>query len=749
MRHLHGSGKPRGKCVSPGQRNRNINPIMMKSKQEQEKHTRPGDFRPIIISLAAVLIGIVLVIAFHAVPFRGLILFLLAFVAFVLPGLALGKVLLPFSSKNPTGFFFSCAVGLALSSLIGVVLAYCFGWRPLLLLIILVAASIIALVIQRKRRSPLHANGNLSPWQSREFAALLVFLIIAASFLILPFRNVGAKIGDEYRYAWLFGHDFINRGALSTSISHGVPPAHMYFSGAALRYYYLAYILPAFVYSVSKETVPIFGLMQMTCLAYSLLLVCIIFSFFRSLVRKTAAFISVMALALIAYSYMGLFVFGRCILQKVLSLPYPVTHPPVNWKETLMSFTPFSHTFYRFFLVEPQAVLGICLMLVIIHLTISKPLRTRSIFVSSLLGILIGLELGAEAMTAAVLVAWFSIVGLLDIVKLKGRRGPMFASMVVSGAGAVAIFLPLLAIGMFSTKSGSTNIQFALHKVFLLGGPLYLLLDYGPMSIFGILGLVACARSKGDRDGLSGGFGILLWVSLFMILFVRNPVEADFGLLKGARILPIPLLLFSGCFFENLRRRTSLAAFAWMIAIAAIPTLFTDLRTASNVRDPYHTTYVRKADYEACRWIKRNTPTDAIIQSNPNYPAADVRAFKGNYNFSLISIFAERPMAAGDWKLTQLQHDFPHKARARYNDIIRMFQTADLQEAVRIIRDCDVDYIYIGQLEKRLYPEGAKKFHNHSRLFRNVYSRNGVNVYQVVRPQGIDPGGTPVGQISP
>lgn len=721
----------------------------MRPEQKQQRHGRSHDYRAIVISEAAVLMGIVLLIALHAVPARGLVIFLFAFAAFVLPGLALGRILLPLSFRSPTGLFLSCAVGLALSSLIAVLLTYWFGWQPVLLFTVLVVPSVVALVVHRDRRGLLQNGNSASPWDSRDVAVLLAFLIIAALFLVLPFRNLGAKVGDEYRYAWLFGHDFITRGALTASISHGVPPAHIYFSGAALRYYYLAYALPAFVYSLSKQTLPIFGLLQVICLAYSMLLVCIMFSFFRNLLTKRASLAWVMALALVSYSYMGLFVFGRWILQKVLSLPYPVTHPPANWKETLMTFTPFSHTFYRFFLVEPQAVLGICLMLVIIYLTIVNPLRTRSVLMSVFLGILIGLELGVEAMTAAALVLWFSFVGLWDIVKLKDGRGAAFASMVVSGASAAAIFLALLGIGMFSMKSGGTNIQFAVHKVFLLGGPLYLLLDYGPMSILGAIGLVACARSKSETDGVSRSFGILLLVSLLMILFVRNPLESDFGLLKGARILPIPLLLFSGLFFDNRKRQTRLPFWVWVITLAAIPALFTDLRTASDIRNPYLTTYVSLADHEACEWIKANTPTDSVIQSNPAYPTFDAPAFKGNYSFPLISIFAERQMASGGWKLTQLQHDFPGDARIRYQDIIRMFQTEDLQEALEIIKECNIDYLYIGPLEERLYPEGAKKFRDQSGLFQNVYSRNGVNVYHVLTKRQGHSGGNLLEGISP
>jgi uncharacterized membrane protein len=153
-------------------------------------------------------------------------------------------------------------------------------------------------------------------------------------------------------------------------------------------------------------------------------------------------------------------------------------------------------------------------------------------------------------------------------------------------------------------------------------------------------------------------------------------------------------------------------------------TLFVDIYSASNVKDESNTTFINPADYAACQWIKRNTPLGATVQCEPEYP--------GVYGYSLISCFAERAMVVGESKLGRTLHVLNgyEFSESRKRDIRRMFSATDISVSLEVIEKYDISYVYVGSLEKTLYPEGVMKFGQNDHLFTNVYSNEEVTVYQ-------------------
>ena len=135
------------------------------------------------------------------------------------------------------------------------------------------------------------------------------------------------------------------------------------------------------------------------------------------------------------------------------------------------------------------------------------------------------------------------------------------------------------------------------------------------------------------------------------------------------------------------------------INIACSPFFFTDNYIASDVSNP--STYVRKADIEATNWIKKNLPLEAIIQAEPNYPEIENEK-KPLYSYSLIPIFAERRTAIGEWKASSQEHSRPSEVRERFHSVKKMFFTTDIYECVQILKKYNIEYIYIGELEKNV-----------------------------------------------
>jgi uncharacterized membrane protein len=164
------------------------------------------------------------------------------------------------------------------------------------------------------------------------------------------------------------------------------------------------------------------------------------------------------------------------------------------------------------------------------------------------------------------------------------------------------------------------------------------------------------------------------------------------------------------------------------LILLGLPSLFSDNFIASDIYS--RSTYVCYSDMEAAKWIKRNVPKEAIIQAEPNYPEkqGDNTSL---YPYSFIPIFAERRTAIGEWRVSHQEHSRTNEVGKRFHSIKKMYSTPNLGESVEIIRRYKIDYIYIGELEREMYPDGMAKFMN-SNHFQLIYSKGNVAIYKFV-----------------
>ena len=61
-----------------------------------------------------------------------------------------------------------------------------------------------------------------------------------------------------------------------------------------------------------------------------------------------------------------------------------------------------------------------------------------------------------------------------------------------------------------------------------------------------------------------------------------------------------------------------------------------------------------------------------------------------------------------------------------------LFATHDIDEAYGYCRRLGIDYLYVGDVERAAYGEGAEKFGRHPARFRRVFGNAGVQIYQVL-----------------
>jgi YYY domain-containing protein len=145
------------------------------------------------------------------------------------------------------------------------------------------------------------------------------------------------------------------------------------------------------------------------------------------------------------------------------------------------------------------------------------------------------------------------------------------------------------------------------------------------------------------------------------------------------------------------------------------------------------TTIKLSYDYDALQWMQRNiegSPVIAEAHSDNPYRSIGAR----------VAMFTGLPAIIGwDFHQRQQRAVLPGTlVGERIADVTALYNTTDINEAMRIIAKYDVKYIYAGQLEWVYYnPQGLVKFDQmvDQGLLEEVYRNEGVSIYKVVDSQ--------------
>ncbi|MDX1663197.1 MAG: DUF2298 domain-containing protein, partial [Candidatus Promineifilaceae bacterium] len=145
-------------------------------------------------------------------------------------------------------------------------------------------------------------------------------------------------------------------------------------------------------------------------------------------------------------------------------------------------------------------------------------------------------------------------------------------------------------------------------------------------------------------------------------------------------------------------------------------------------------------DYHALRWMQRHIPGSPVVaEANPPNLGEAYRS-----TGSRVAVYTGLPTIIGwDWHQTQQRAALPSAAiRDRMADNAALFNTTLTGEALSLVEEYDVSYIYVGPLERIYYdPEGLAKFDEmaNAGLLRVVYDEQGVTIYQVMGEQYATP----------
>ncbi len=127
-------------------------------------------------------------------------------------------------------------------------------------------------------------------------------------------------------------------------------------------------------------------------------------------------------------------------------------------------------------------------------------------------------------------------------------------------------------------------------------------------------------------------------------------------------------------------------------------------------------------DYQAIRWLQENVRGTPVLAEAPigYYREFGVRASSFTGLPTLVGMH-ESEQRWG-WQVG------PRSAQAR-----NLYHTVNLEETMDLIRELDVEYVYVGPLERTEYPQAHVKFERLSELgtLSPVYRNDLVTIYQV------------------
>ena len=144
---------------------------------------------------------------------------------------------------------------------------------------------------------------------------------------------------------------------------------------------------------------------------------------------------------------------------------------------------------------------------------------------------------------------------------------------------------------------------------------------------------------------------------------------------------------------------------------------------AAEYNDPNGTIDL-SADYDAIRWLQANVQGSPVV----------LEGLTPNYRWGgRISIYTGLPSVVGwRWHQEQQRWGYRRAVGERARDVDRIYATREPDEALDLMRKYNVEYVYLGRLERLYYPAaGLAKFDGDTAPFLDeVYRTDQVRIYR-------------------
>ena len=659
--------------------------------------------------------GLLVVVTFAAcfmlAEVRIVVTVISVYAVFVFPGV------LYFSRRglsNIDSVLYGVPLGLCTSGLIVITSAAVTKWNlGTLIAAYVISLSALALGRSGKVEVPIEENHDHKDHSIPQSVFALIFVFVLLVFI--PLFLAGRLTPNGYAFTGLFGHDFILRGHYAVALARAVPPENFFFDGQLVKNYYLLwYTLPATVYKLLGMSGDIRKIVSIICMLnvpiFFLLLFRSLAAFIRdnhhSLIdsRKKKVLIFSFGVILFSYSYHWVFFFFKKAVDSW----------GIGWLSHYTDQMGFlSQSWFRDFLFDPQLVLALMMMLLIIRIMREKNSWSRGLLVGIILSGIALSDLPAFFMFSS---AYFLFMGWMFIRK---RETIILVDVVASAVTGLVIAGVMVLMGIFSLQEYSNSIIIRPYLAVIVLSPVFLMLHFGGTAITGVLGMIRKVREDDHVFML-----FLTATSLLFMFFVTEVLDGNAFLRKSIQIIRLPIVLFTGYYLARVSARRWLAAIIVLLVIA-VPTVFTDVYAVTRGGVAGETTYIRPAEMEAAFWLRDHTADTSVVQSLIDYPG-------GRFSYSLTVCFGERKAALAHWKIAYLLYPNVDAIRKRVQQIEAIFMTKDDDKRYAAARDLRINYILISDKERRYFPGCESRVSRDTRRFKRVFGNEEVRIYEVL-----------------
>jgi hypothetical protein len=562
----------------------------------------------------------------------------------------------------------------------------------------------------------------LPEWGKAEARTLVLLLLLVPAVFVLPFKNLGARDAEGNRfYRAYFTADFIWHTALTAELTkYQMPPINPYVGDRTIQYYWTYFLVPAVIANEGPPPLrDVETLLKLNALCSGILFVASLILVTWSASLSTAGTALAVFIAVAAASAEGLYATWN-LISRGRSLA-----GLTNLNIDAMSAWDFSglriDSLVRSMWYNPQhsmsAALGLLAMPVAGHSGVAAPFGGI---------ILAGLALALSTTFNPLIGGLFSVIyGAVIAADAIGSR--QFRPILRHAAAALLVGAAVLwCVGNDMVEGAGDVVRFGLGGDARNAPFVTMVLSLGPLMAAAFAGLWSWQVPRRLWPPIAGA--ILGFLVFYLVRLSVNDAYIGF---RAGQLLQLMLPALAAAFFGRLwvgRWRGVAIACAALLMIAGLPTTLIDVYNAQDIDNRrmgpgFHWTItITPAEQEAYRWLRANTPAEAIVQMDP--------VAHGRETWSQLPTFAWRRMAAARPISLMTIPAYEERSRSAH----RIYASKDPVVAADLARELGIDYIYIGPAEEKANPPGSlAKFLTRPDLFTPVFANGGTKIYEVRR----------------
>jgi hypothetical protein len=563
--------------------------------------------------------------------------------------------------------------------------------------------------------------------QPHDRLVLLLALLVVPLIVARPFSLVGAEIPEGHVYRAYFTADYVWRRAVVAELAKGdFLPVNPFYVGDVLHYYWMPHLLSAVEYRAWGETIGLDSLLLTRSIMVDAAFVAALYGVARLVVPRPWPVLAGVLVTFLASSYEGTAaLWEHWRIDAPLTLVRGLNIDAISrW---LYGGMPIDGL-HRVLLYQPHHALGYLLGLLGV-MAVARRTRERDPAVFFVAGALLALCTLVSSFAGVLFTAVAAAYELVDTVRRRGWtaaafNGPYAALPLVVGAAIVTAL-------DYVDRPGNSNlgvIRLGLNELAARRFWLVTFLSMGPVLLLGLAGAVVAVRRRlCDAWPCAAMLVVGLWFYFYVDIRDHQDVYVGWrvGHLAFMALLPMIALAVAGAAALPPRRR-ALAGLAFALVTApALPMVAIDLYNTQDIElramgPGFRWVQVLSHDeWDGLMWIRDHTPQNAVVQVDPYARDSDTWAY--------IPAFAERRMGVGlPISMVPLL-----KYQEGSHAVQWMYDVAEPGSAYDLASREGIDYIVVGEPERRAHPGVEERFGRLPDLLPQVFHNGALSVYAV------------------